>query len=454
MPFISNTSAQREQMLAEIGLTMDGLFDDIPRQLMAEAFDLPRGLSEQEARNRLTELAEKNATHLTCFLGGGFYDHFIPAAVDAIVSRSEFYTAYTPYQAEVSQGTLQTIYEFQSLIARLTGMEIANASLYDGGTALAEAVLMANAINRRTQVVVSGCTHPRRVEVLRTYLRATGIEIKVSGMAGGATDPDELRALVGPETSCVVFDNPNFFGVVEDGPSISEVAKAAGAVLIVGADPISLGLLSAPSEYGADLVIGEGQCLGNRLNFGGPYLGFMATGKKLIRKLPGRIVGRTVDADGRTCFCLTLQTREQHIRREKATSNICTNQALVALRAAVYLSWLGKAGIEELARLCLSKAVYARDALAASGFNLRFDRPFFREFAVDVPGAASDYTRGLAEHGIIGGMPLGWVHQDLSNSLLVAFTEKRTREDIDRLVDALAAFAGKAGRPNNIHLTR
>jgi glycine dehydrogenase subunit 1 len=447
--FVPRSRQEKEEMLEAIGAASFGdLLRDMPDSVRLDrALDLPPPLSEMEAKRFLRDLADRNADarRWVSFVGAGAYDHYVPSVVDHVAGRPEFYTAYTPYQAEVSQGTLQTIYEFQSLICRLTGMEIANASLYDGGTALAEAVLMANAINRRKQVVVSGCAHPRRVAVLRTYLRATGLEVKVVGTAAGFTDPDELRALVGPETSCVVLENPNFFGVVEDGPSISEVAKAAGAVLIVGADPISLGLLSAPSEYGADIVIGEGQCLGNRLNFGGPYLGFMATAKQSIRKLPGRIVGRTVDAEGRPCFCLTLQTREQHIRREKATSNICTNQALVALRAAVYLSWLGKAGIGELARLCLSKAVYARDALAASGFSLRFDRPFFREFVIDLPHAAEDFTKGLAAQRIAGGMPLGWVHPDLKNSLLLAFTEKRTREDIDRLAGALAELAGKAG---------
>jgi len=447
--FVPRSKQEKEEMLKAIGVASFGdLLEDMPDAVRLRGeLDLPPPLSEMDAKRYLRDLADRNLDphRWISFLGGGAYDHYVPSIVDHIAGRPEFYTAYTPYQAEVSQGTLQTIYEFQSLIARLTGMEIANASLYDSGTALAEAVLMANAINRRKQVVVSGCVHPRRIEVLRTYLRASGFEIKVSGIGGGFTDPDELRRLVGPETSCVVLDNPNFFGVVEDGYSVSETAKAAGAVLIVDVDPLSLGLLSAPSDYGADVVIGEGQSLGNRLNFGGPYLGFMAAAKRFIRKLPGRIVGRTVDADGRTCFCLTLQTREQHIRREKATSNICTNQALVALRSAVYLSWLGRAGLKELAGLCLSKAVYARDALVSAGFTLRFDRPFFREFVIDLPGEARQFLKRLAEERIIGGMPLGPVHPDLEKSLLIAFTEKRTREDIDRLVGALAKLAGRAG---------
>jgi glycine dehydrogenase subunit 1 len=447
--FVPRSRQEKGEMLETIGAgSFDDLLADMPDAVRLKGdLALPPAFSEMEAKRFLRALAEKNADphRWISFLGGGAYDHYVPSIVDHVSGRPEFYTAYTPYQAEVSQGTLQTIYEFQSLIARLTGMEIANASLYDAGTALAEAVLMANAINRRSEVVVSGCAHPRRLDVLKTYLRATGFKIRTSAASGGYTDADELRDLVGQETCCVILDNPNFFGIVEDGPGISEVAKGAGAALIVAADPISLGLLSSPSDYGADIVVGEGQCLGNRLNFGGPYLGFMATAKKHIRRLPGRIVGRTVDADGKPCFCLTLQTREQHIRREKATSNICTNQALVALRAAVYLCWLGKNGIRELAELCLSKTAYAKDALASAGFSLRFDRPFFREFVIDLPGSARDFLIRLSERKIAGGIPLDWVSPDLENSLLMAFTEKRAREDIDRLVGALTDLAGKNG---------
>jgi glycine dehydrogenase subunit 1 len=365
--------------------------------------------------------------------------------VDHISGRPEYYTAYTPYQAEVSQGTLQVIYEYQSLIARLTGMEIANASLYDSATALAEAVLMANAVNRRTEVVISGCANPRRLDVLRTYLRATGFRIKLTDAGEGFTKAEEIDALVGPETACVVVDNPNFLGIVEDCESISELAKQHGALFIVCADPISLGLLRPPSDYGADVVVGEGQALGNRLSFGGPYLGFMAARRQFIRKLPGRIVGRTVDAAGRTSFCLTLQTREQHIRREKATSNICTNQALVALRGAVYLCWLGKSGLKELAETCLSKAVYAKEALGSAGFEIHFAKPFFREFAVDVPGDPAAFLGGLAEQKIAGGIPLGGFHASLDRSILMAFTEKRTREEIDRMVETMAGLAGTVG---------
>jgi glycine dehydrogenase subunit 1 len=439
--FTARSEQEKRKMLDAIGVgSFEDLLSDIPDGVRLRGdLGLPPPLSELEARSKLKDLAARNASpdDWICFLGGGAYDHFVPSVVDHIASRSEFYTAYTPYQPEISQGTLQSIYEFQSLIARLTGMEIANASLYDGGTALAEAVLMANAINRRKEIVVSGCINPFRLEVLKAYLKVTGFEIKMTDPGQGFTDPLRLKPLVNSNTCCVLMDNPNFFGVVEDGGPVGEIAEANGALLVASVDPISLGLLAAPASYGADIVVGEGQAMGTPLSYGGPYLGFMATRRDFIRKLPGRIVGKTVDAEGRTCFCLTLQTREQHIRREKATSNICTNQALIALRAAIYLTWLGREGMRELAELCLSKAVYAQRALAASGFNLRFDKPFFREFVVDVPGSAAQFVERLAEHKILGGIVLGGLYSDLKSSILLAFTEKRTREDIDNLVRAM-----------------
>jgi glycine dehydrogenase subunit 1 len=447
--FVPRSESEKQEMLRSIGAqTFEDLLADMPDSVRVKGdLDLPPAMSEFEAKRFLKDLASRNAApgEWTSFLGAGAYDHYIPSLVDHMSRRPEFYTAYTPYQAEVSQGTLQVIYEYQSLIARLTGMEIANASLYDSGTALAEAVLMANAVNRKTEVVISGCANPRRLEVLRTYLRATGFRIKQTDAGRGFTDPAEIEALVGSETACVVMDNPNFLGIIEDCESISTLARQHGALFIVCADPISLGLLRPPSDYGADVVVGEGQALGNRLSFGGPYLGFMAAGRKFIRKLPGRIVGRTVDAAGRTSFCLTLQTREQHIRREKATSNICTNQALVALRGAVYLCWLGKVGLKELAETCLSKAVYAKEALASAGFEIHFDRPFFREYAVDVPGDPAAFLSGLAEHKIAGGIPLGGFHASLDKSILMAFTEKRTREEIDRMVETMAGLARTVG---------
>jgi glycine dehydrogenase subunit 1 len=296
---------------------------------------------------------------------------------------------------------------------------------------------MANAVNKRKQIIVSGCINPLRLAVLRSYLRSSGFEVCVTGMEAGATDPDEVRSLAGENTCCIILENPNFFGLIEHGESLAEIAHGNGALFMVSVDPISLGLLAPPVEYGADIVVGEGQALGSPLSFGGPYLGFMAAGKKFIRRLPGRIVGKTVDSEGKTCFCLTLQTREQHIRREKATSNICTNQALMALRAAIYLCWLGKDGIRDLASLCLSKAAYARKALLASGFKMRFAGPFFREFVVELPSDAEALVRDLAGQRLIPGLHLGRFYGSEVNSLLVSFTEKRTRQEIDRLVNAM-----------------
>jgi glycine dehydrogenase subunit 1 len=440
--FVPRTDKEKADMLKAIGAeSFDDLLADIPSDVrLTGKLDLPAALSEFDAKRMLGHLAAANASleEWTCFLGGGAYDHYVPSIIDHIASRSEFYTAYTPYQAEISQGTLQVIYEFQSLITRLTGMDIANASLYDGSTAIAEAVLMAGAINRRREVIVSGCINPLKLDVLRAYLGPSGYEIKLTGSIGGRTDADEVKSSAGAETCCVILENPNFLGVIEDAAPIAEITHAAGALLVASVDPISLGLLAPPGDYGADIVVGEGQALGSPLSFGGPYLGFMAARKAYIRRLPGRIVGKTVDRDGKTCFCLTLQTREQHIRRAKATSNICTNQALMALRATVYLCWLGPEGLRTVADLCLSKAAYARKSLASAGFKASFDHPFFKEFAIDLPAEAGHYIEHLAKHRILAGIDLGRFYPDRGNSLLVAFTEKRTKAEIDSFVRALS----------------
>jgi glycine dehydrogenase subunit 1 len=442
MDFIPAGDKEKAEMLRAVGAaSFEDLLEDIPEGLrLKRKLRLGPPLSEFEARQRLAALAGRNAStdQWLSFLGGGAYDHYVPSVVDEISSRAEFYTAYTPYQPEVSQGTLQSIYEFQSLVARLTGMEISNASLYDGGTAVAEAVLMAHAINGRKEIVASGCLNPMKLAVLGTYLEAGGIVVRQTGWKTGATDPGEVGALVSDKTCCVVVEHPNFFGALEDCCAIAAIARKHGALFVVSVDPISLGILAPPSEYGADIVVGEGQALGNYLSFGGPYLGFMATRREHIRRLPGRIVGKTVDKQGRTCFCLTLQTREQHIRREKATSNICSNQALVALRAAVYLCWLGKEGLKDLATLCLSKAVYARDALASRGFKTGFDRPFFKEFPVRLPIDAATVAARLLDQRILGGLPMGRFYPEAGNLLLISVTEKRTRAEIDRLADRLA----------------
>jgi len=450
--FTPHTDEDRLRMLRSIGVqSFEDLLDDLPHEVrLTKPLELAQPLSEPEARRHLADLASANLDpgEWVSFLGGGAYDHYIPSIIDHIVGRSEFYTAYTPYQAEISQGTLQTIFEFQSLITRLTGMEIANASLYDCASAIAEAVLMANRINRRKSVVVSGCIHPHRLRVLRTYLRSSGFEIKVTRWQSGTTQVEEIDDLTGDDTSCVVVENPNFFGSIESMVPIADVAHTKGALLIVSVDPVSLGLLAPPGEYGADIAVGEGQSLGCPLSYGGPYLGFLATRKEFIRKLPGRIVGRTVDANGKQCYCLTLQTREQHIRRQRATSNICTNQALMALRATIHLCWLGREGIRQLARQCLAKAAYAAKALEAIGIDRRFRAPFFREFVVQFPVEVGEVIDQLATRKILGGIPLARFYDGEDRALLMAFTEKRTKAEIDRLVESVREIvecARKAG---------
>jgi glycine dehydrogenase subunit 1 len=441
MPFIANTDEQRRRMLAEIGLSADDLFADIPEHLRCEPLEIGDGLSEQDALSRMDELAAANGPEPVSFLGGGVYDHFIPAAVDAVLSRSEFYTAYTPYQPECSQGTLQAMYEYQTGICRLTGMEVSNASLYDGGTAIFEAAMMAmRLVRNRNRIVVSGDVNPIYRRMLRTYMANFDAEIVEVPPAGGLADREALAGALGDATAAVVVQTPNFFGVLDDFSDLAETVHDAGALLCVSTYPIALGLAKPPGEMGADIVTGDGQSLGLPMSFGGPYLGFMAThGKKFMRKMPGRIVGRTVDVEGRQGFVLTLQPREQHIRREKATSNICTNQGLCALAATTYLSLLGKQGFADLARLIADRTAYARERLArVRGVDLAFaERPVFNEFVVELAADAKDVVGKLLERGIAAGLPLGGFYDGMDNALLVAVTEKRGREDIDRLADAL-----------------
>jgi len=439
-PYLPITSEDRRLMLGAIGVdSVEELFNDIPVDVRCKGLlDLPGPLSEIELVRHMKAMAvkNKNLEEYTCFLGAGAYDHYIPSVVNHILQRQEFYTAYTPYQPEISQGILQAIFEYQTMICELTGMEVSNASVYDGASALAEAVAMACSVNRRREVLLSRAVHPEAREVVKTYSRFSGAGIRELGCRNGVTDLEEAEERINDQTGAIVIQNPNFFGVLEDLAKFAELAHQYGALLIVSADPVSLGLLKSPGEIGADIVVGEGQGLGNPLSFGGPYFGFMATTEKMMRRLPGRIVGQTTDGEGRRGFILTLQAREQHIRREKATSNICSNQALCALAATIYLTLLGKKGLRRVAELCLQKAHYAYRRLLESGkFTPTFSAPFFKEFAVTGKEDAAVINARLLEHKIVGGYPLSRDYPELKNSLLIAVTENRTREEIDRLVE-------------------
>jgi glycine dehydrogenase subunit 1 len=441
MPFIANTDDQRKEMLDEIGLSMEDLFADIPSELMYSGLDLPEGMSELKVRDYMAELAEKNCTHLTSFLGGGFYDHFIPAAVPALIARGEFYTAYTPYQPEISQGTLQAIYEYQSMICRLTDMEAANASLYDGGTALYEAMMMAMRITGRKKIVIDDTINPIYRVIIESYSRNLKIELIETKNIDGHINREELFKLLDDKTAAVMVQNPNFFGFIEDVSDIADAAHEKGALLVCSCYPMSLGILKTPGAMGADIVTGEGQSLGIPMSFGGPYLGFMATKKKYVRKMPGRIAGETVDNKGRRGYVLTLQAREQHIRRDKSTSNICSNEALCAMTALIYMSLLGKQGLKETAQLCADKASYAYKRLTAiPGVEPRFETKwFFNEFVLRLPCNAADVIGKLIEKGLAAGFPLSRYYDGMENSILIAVTEKRTKQQIGILAESLEA---------------
>lgn len=441
MPFIANTDQQRKEMLQEIGLNMGDLFGDIAEEFRCGELDIRSGMSEQAVRKHLAELAGKNSTHLTCFLGGGFYDHFIPAAVNAIALRSEFYTAYTPYQPEISQGTLQAIYEYQSMICRLTEMEASNASLYDGGTALYEAMMMALRITGRNKIIIDDSVNPIYRVMIQSYTRNLKIELVETKNADGLANRELILERLDDKTGAVILQNPNFFGCVDDYADIAEAVHNKGALLICSCYPVSLGILKTPGAMGADIVTGEGQSLGLSMSFGGPYLGFMATHKKYVRKMPGRIVGEAFDDEGRRGYVLTLQAREQHIRRDKATSNICSNEALCALTALVYVSLLGKEGLREVAQLCADKASYAyRKLTAIPGVNARFHAKWvFNEMVLDLPCDAADVIGKLIEKGFAAGFPLSRYYEGMDNSILIGVTEKRSKEEIGMLTEALEA---------------
>ena len=443
--YLPHTAGDRRAMLDAIGAeSVDALFVDVPSDLkMKGSLQLPAALSEPDLVRHLGAVAGKNVAvdKLVCFLGAGAYDHYIPSVVDHVIRRSEFYTAYTQYQPEISQGYLQALWEYQSMICELTGMHVSNASMYDGGTAAAEAVMMACAATGKNTVLLSNAVHPHYREVCQTYGRDRGIEGKAAPYRDGVTDPSSLEDLLDDKTAAVVVQYPNFFGGIEDLKVLADLAHAKGAYLIAIVDPIAMGILEAPGKLGADIVVGEGQGLGIALSFGGPYLGFMATTEKLMRRMPGRIVGQTTDSRGNRGFVLTLQAREQHIRREKATSNICSNEALCALTSAVYLSTLGKEGLQEVASQCIQKANYAyRSLTSLKGCKAVFGAPFFKEFAVKLSKPVAAVNKRLLGKGMIGGLDLGRYYPELENCMLVCVTEKRTKAEIDKLVGEMGAM--------------
>ncbi|ACL22047.1 Glycine dehydrogenase (decarboxylating) [Desulfitobacterium hafniense DCB-2] len=439
MNYVPNTVDQQEQILTRIGVgSLEELFADIPESVRRQAqLKIREGLSELELVKYMGRLAAENKTveEYTSYLGAGAYEHFIPSYVDQLLLRSEFYTAYTPYQPEISQGTLQAIYEFQTLVCELTGMDGANASMYDGASALAEAALMSCDATRRKKVLVPQTIHPEYREVLRTYLLPRGVEILEIPYQEGAVDSEALEKALNTEVAAVLIQSPNFFGMIEKAVEIGQMAHAKGGLLVMAVNPVSLGLLKSPGELGADIVVGEGQPFGNPLNFGGPYLGFLACREKYVRRMPGRIVGATKDKNGKKGYVLTLQAREQHIRREKAASNICSNEALCALAFTIHLSGLGKRGLKEMARLNLQKAHYGAEEIGKlPGMSLAFQGPFFHEFVIKTEVSPRKINEALLSHKIIGGLELSRFYPELDQHLLFCVTETKTKEDIDRLV--------------------
>jgi len=437
---------ERQEMLRAIGAReVDDLLFSVPAAIRGKAaLKLPEGLPEFDMVNSMSKLASRNAASrgLVCFAGAGVYDHFVPSAVRHILSRSEFYTSYTPYQAEVSQGTLQAIFEFQSLMCRLTGMDVCNASMYDASTALAEAALLAVNATGKKRVLVSSCVHPNYRKVLRTYCTSAQIAVEDVPSTDGVTELSKIESGLKEGAACFIHQQPNFFGIIEDTSRFGELTKANSALLVSCVDPLSLSLISPPGEYGADLVVGEGQAFGNSMNFGGPLLGFFGSRGEYVRRLPGRIVGMTTDGSGRRGFVLTLQTREQHIRRARATSNICTNEALVALAATVHVALVGEKGLKELALQCLSRSNYAAKKLTGiSGFSLEFEKPFFKEFVLRCPVFAQSLVDKALSRGILAGVPLSRFSGD-GKLLLIAVTEKRTKDEIDELCSVLGRGAG------------
>ncbi len=442
--YLPMTEQDQKEMLDVIGVsTIDELFSDIPEKVRFQGlYNIKEAKSEAALMKELTILASKNKDTLSnvSFLGAGVYNHYKPVIVDHVISRSEFYTAYTPYQPEISQGELQAIFEFQTMIAELTGMDLANSSMYDGGTALAEAGMLAAGHTRRKKLLVSGALHPEYKDVVKTYADGQSVEVVVVPTKDGVTDIEALKGLMDDSVAAVIAQYPNFFGQIEDIKTIGEIAHEHKGLFIVSANPLALGVLTPPGKLGADIVAGDAQVFGIAEAFGGPHCGFFAVTKALMRKVPGRLVGETVDGEGRRGYVLTLQAREQHIRRDKATSNICSNQALLALAASVAMTALGKQGVQEMAKQNIVKTRYAKNAFEAAGFTVAYQGSHFNEIVVKTNKSVTEINKGLIEKGIIGGFDLGRVYPGLENHALIAVTELRTKEEIDTLVAEMGAL--------------
>ncbi|WP_320035556.1 aminomethyl-transferring glycine dehydrogenase subunit GcvPA [Halarcobacter sp.] len=444
MPYTPHTQTEIKQMLETIGLEEEHqLFDSVPSNLRIDSLDIEDGLDEFTTFEKFKTLASKNATDKTIFLGGGYYDHIVPSAVDALSGRAEFYTAYTPYQAEASQGTLQVLYEYQSLVCKLTGMDVSNASMYDGATALAEAALMAVRISKRNKILVDGGVNPTYIKVVQTYLKFRDIEVEIIPLDGDHSDYETIEAKIDDSVGGFLFQNPNFLGSINSYEKIIEKLHENKAIAVMSAYAVSLGVLKDPASMGVDIVTADGQCLGNYLSFGGPSFGLVATREKYIRDLPGRIIGKTLDKDGKEIFVLTMQAREQHIRRHRATSNICSNQNLLALRSTIFLSLLGKEGFEELATTCYSKSEYLKGKLAlVEGVEIFNSGETFNEFVIKTLCDATDLLEEMSKKGFYAGINLGNLYDGFENSILVTVTEKRTKEQMDMFVEALAQTLG------------
>jgi glycine dehydrogenase subunit 1 len=439
MPYTPHTDEQVKQMLDVIGVQNESdLFSSVPKELQISGIDLPEGLDEFTTFEKFKSIAAKNVTNKTIFMGGGYYDHIVPSAVDALSGRSEFYTSYTPYQAEASQGTLQALYEYQSMICELSGMDVSNASMYDGASALAESALMAVRISRRNKILIDGGINPTYIKVVQTYLAFRDIEFEVIDIYDFKANKEAVLNKIDDSVAGYLFQNPNFFGTIDDFTQITDKLHEHKALAVVSAYPISLGMLKDPASMGADIFCADGQCLGNYLNFGGPSFGMIATKQKYIRDLPGRIIGRTIDQNGHELFVLTMQAREQHIRRHRATSNICSNQNLVALRSTFFMSMLGEDGLQEMASLCFNKASYLKEELAKiDGIEVLNQEDSFNEFVISTPLKSDELLDKLRDKGFYAGINLANMNSKFIKEILVTVTEKRTKEQMDALVRAI-----------------